>query len=305
MNNNLENILFLFLIILIGFLAKKTRLVSDQARPVLSQFVLNVAMPFLILDSMMFDYDPQMLKNSMTILGIAIVVYAVAILISELSPRLWKLPPSHMASYHFGMVLPNTGFLGLPLLRVTYGAEAAFYGTMIHLVFIALNWTYGVYVFTRDEGSEVKLKDLINPSILSLFLGFLLFLLPIRLPNIVLRTISSMSHTASPLTMFIIGMMLTEIRFKELFMSLKPVILALYRNVLFPLAVYFVLKSLHFSGPLLYVPTVIFGMPVAANTAIFAQGYGKDYQTATKVVLVSTVLALLTIPLLVEFVGMG
>lgn len=300
--NHLENILYLFLIIIIGFLVRRGRFVSKQARPVLSQFVLQVALPFMILDSMRFNFDAQILTNALVILGIGAVTFVVSIAVSELSSKFWNLPSEQMASYHFAMVLPNTGFLGLPLLKATLGAEAAFYGAMIQLIFITVNWTYGVYVFTREDGKRIELKKLLNPSIVALIIGFFLFLFSIKFPSVIYRMVESIGNTATPLTMLTIGMMLAEMKLKDFTSLGKPFILTAYRNVVFPVVLYFILRAFGVEGLLLQVLVIDFAMPIAANTAIFAQGYDKDYQTAAKLVMISTLFAIVTIPLIVGFV---
>lgn len=303
--SSLENILYIFLIILIGYGARKIRLVPENARAILSTFMLNIALPFMILDNFRFEFEREMLLSALTMILVGFLTFTAAMILSEMSKKLWRLPDSQRASYHFGMVLPNTGFIGLPVLRLTYGAQAVFYGTMVHVFFLVFNWTYGVYVYTRGRGNKVRLRNMINPSLIAVIVGFLMFLLSVPIPEVLGRMITSIGSTATPLTMFVIGLMLAEIRLIELFTSVKPVILAVYRNLAFPLALMFVLKLLGFSGLLLIVPVMLFGMPLAANTVILAQGYGADYKTATKVVLVSTLLAIVTLPILIEVLGQG
>ncbi len=305
MNNNFENILYLFLIIMVGFSARKLKLLGEDARAVLSLYTINIALPMMILTNLRFTFETRLLQNAITMLVIGGVVFAVSIILSELSAKWWRLPDEERASYHFGMVLSNTGFLGLPILSVTYGQEAVFYGTIIHFFFLVVNWTYGVYVYTRDEATHVNWKAMINPSTIALVVGFTLFFFSVPLPSVMERMFAALGGTATPLTMFVIGIMMAEIHLKELVTSIKPFVLAIYRSVLFPLALFFILKSLGFSGLILYVPVVLFGMPLAANTVILAQVYGKDYKTATKLVLISTLLALVTIPLLIEFIALG
>ena len=190
------------------------------------------------------------------------MTFVVSIAVSELSSKFWNLPSEQMASYHFAMVLPNTGFGASSFEGDPWGG-GGIYGAMIQLIFITVNWTYGVYVFTREDGKRIELKKLLNPSIVALIIGFFLFLFSIEFPSVIYRMVESIGNTATPLTMLTIGMMLAEMKLKDFTSLGKPFILTAYRNVVFPVVLYFILRAFGVEGLLLQVLVIDFAMPIA------------------------------------------
>nr|WP_275579425.1 AEC family transporter [Halanaerobacter jeridensis] len=160
----------------------------------------------------------------------------------------------------------------------------------------------------QDEGQKatLDLSQLINPGIISIGIGFLIFLFSIELPSAISHTFEMLGETTTPLAMIVVGNVLAQVTIKDIFSNLKLWLVTAIRLILLPLIVLGILEGLsilipafNLSATLLGVVIVLTGMPAAANTAIFAQEFGGDEALASEAVFLTTLLSVLTIPLIV------
>lgn len=290
----LQPVLILFFMIGLGYVAQKTKLLSADIRGPLTSYVINLALPLFILHNMNFDFDRQILINSLAVLGMSVGTYIVMTLLSVLYAKRSKLPPDKLPAYQFGMVFSNVGFMGYPLIAGLFGPEAVFYTAIFNIGFETFIWTYGVWVFQKGK---ISFKNLITPNLVALATGLILFLLNFRWPEVLANGIELVGRTATPLSMIVVGMMLAEVHLKDMINDIKPFMISAYRLVLVPalaLAVYWLIGL---RGLKLAVPVMLMATPIATYGAILASYYKKDFREATRLVIISTILSLITIPI--------
>lgn len=290
----LQPVLTLFFMMGIGFIFTKLKLISPDFRRPLTSFVINLALPMFVLHNMNFDFDRQVLFNSVTMLGISLATYIVMTGLSLLYAKRSKLPESKLPAYQFGMVFSNVGFMGYPLIAGLFGAEAVFYTSIFNLVFEAFIWTYGVGVFRRE--GKLNLKNLVTPNLIALTLGMTLFLLNFRWPKVLADGIETVGRTATPISMIVIGMMLAEVRLRDMVNDYRPLVISAYRLVLIPAIATGLYWLVGLRGLNLAVPAMLMSTPIAAYGAILASHYKKDFREATRLIIISTILSLITIP---------
>ena len=200
----------------------------------------------------------------------------------------------------FGAAFSNAGFIGIPLVQMTLGEEAVFYVASYVAVLNILQWTYGVFIITRDK-TQISLRKIVtNPIAVSLAAGLLLFFLPVRLPETVTGIVGTLASMNGPLAMIVLGAYLAQVPSGELFTDKLTYLCAAVRLLLIPVLTL---------GCLILVPdeyeTVRLAVllaaaaPVGSNVAIFAQIYHKEYTDAVKDVCLSTVFSILTMPLVI------
>lgn len=291
----IEPVLLLFFVISLGYVFNKSGLLDKTVRSGLTSFVMNLAMPMFILQNLNFAFDRDMLLNSIKVLGLSLVAYVAMMGLSLWYAKRSKLEPKSLPAYQFGMTFSNTGFMGYPVVAGIFGTEAVFYATIFNIGFDAFLWTYGVSIFKR--GHKIHWRDMLTPNLVALAFGLTLFLLDLSLPPLLQRGIELVGRTATPLSMIIIGVMLSEVDFKRFVESFQPYILAAYRLLILPAMALGVFYLLGVRGLTLVVPVMILAMPVAANGAMLASYFDSDYLEATRLVVVTTLLSLLTIPL--------
>lgn len=298
----INQVLVLFFTMMIGFGAKKLKYVDNQLNKGLSNLVLQVALPAMIIKSMQFPFSHDLLLDSLKVIGISLLVYSIAIGFSFIYPKIIKVEGTKKDVYQFVLIFSNVAFIGYPIINAIYGDIGVFYTALYNIPFNFILLTVGVYVICRSSSVEREKADfkkiLLHPGIIAVFLGFGFFLLSIQLPSAIYETLDIVGSTTTPLSMLIIGSFLADIPFKEVLQEEKILLLAFARLLILPIIAWGVLYIIGLRGLLLGIPVVLTGMPAAANTAVFATLYDSDQYLASKSVFITTLLSLITIPLL-------
>jgi len=202
------------------------------------------------------------------------------------------------------LLFGNTGFIGIPVINALYGKEAVFYASIIEMVNDIMIFTVGISLIQRSAGRKTKLnvKEFLSPGIIGICIGFTLFLTDNSLPLLINKSIEIIGAATTPLSMFVIGSQIAEIKFKELVGDKVIYITSFAKLLIIPLATMFVTRIIFNDFSLLAtVATISFAMPIASCTTIFSQQYKGDVDFATKGVLLSTLLCLITIPIFAIF----
>ena len=290
----LQPVMTLFLMIGLGFVAQKSGLLSSELRGPLTTYVIKLALPLFVLHNMSFDFDRQILFNSLAVLGVSIATYIVLTLISLAYASVSRLPEDKLPAYQFGFVFGNVGFMGYPLIAGLFGAEAVFYTAILNIAFESFIWTYGVAVFQRE--GRIRFKNMLTPNLIALIIGLSLFLLNFRWPPLLANVIEMVGRSATPLSMIIIGMMLAQVELKQLVGDARPLFISAYRLIIVPALALGIYWLIGLRGLTLAVLVMLMATPIAAYAAILASYYDKDFREATRLIVISTLLSLITIP---------
>ncbi len=303
----------LFLLIVVGYIVKKLNVVTEQIHREISSLVLNVCLPALIINSMNFEFSPEILVKSGQLALAAFIIYTGTILLSYPLTTLIGAKGNRRDVFQYVLVFSNVGYMGYPVINAIMGERGVFYTAIYNLAFTVLVWTFGVHLMTRNpsEGSGPghgdtwldKLKRVVNPNLIALAIGFVLFLFSIKLPMPVSSTIKMIGDTTTPLSMMFIGFILADVSIRETVSDMQVYMISAMRLLLLPLLVFAGFKLLGITGDLLTVAFISTAMPAAANTAILAAVYDNDYQLGSKAIFVSTLLSVATLPLMVLLIG--
>lgn len=294
--------------IVTGFLAKRLKIITNEMNESMINLVLFIMLPAMVLASMNFDFSPEILIKSGKILLISLVIYVALMAASFLIPRIVGGEKSQKAIYQYAFIFVNVTYMGYPVVDSIYGKIGIFYTAIFNLPFNLFIWTIGLWILTKDHDefkgkvSSFELKKFINPAIIAVILGFVLFLFSISLPKIIYDTLETIGSATMPLSMIFIGSILADVEIKDILTDKKALVYSILRQTLVPLAVLYSLKGLGFTGYMVGIPAVISGMPTAANTALMATKYKNDYHLASRLVFVSTFVSIFTIPVIVMLV---
>lgn len=303
----LQQVLVLFLMILIGYFIKWKGIVTSAIEKEVSSLVLNVALPAFLLRSMSFPFSVEAMVKSGSLILISFLVYGICIALSKGVSQLMGLKGEVRNVTEYALTFSNVGYMGYPVVYAVLGDEGVFYAALYNLSFNILVWTYGIALLQRGlahKEHKTPIHQLVlNPGIGAIALGYVLFLTGYTLPSFLDVTLDMIGGTTTPLSMMFIGFILTDVPLSRLFSDYKSLIIALIRLLIIPLGVYGVLKLIGLSEFMLSIPVIIAAMPVAANTAIFASKYGADYRYGSQLIFVSTLLSVGTIPLVLFFMG--
>ncbi len=297
-----NQITILFALILSGYIARRSRILDSSLNRGISRLVLQITLPALIIKSMQFSFSQEVMLGSIKIILLSVLAHSIAIAIAYFSTNALGYKGAAEKVFRFILIFSNVGYMGYPIIKVIYGDLGVFYTALFNIVFNALLWTLGVALMSSEgkksfEAANFK-KILTNPGILAVIIGFSLFALSIRLPFVIYETLNLLGETTVPLSMIIIGSMLAEVPIKEIFSDRRLFIISIIRLLVIPIVVWLGLLSMGLRDILLGIPVLVMAMPAAANTAIFAAIYDTEPHLASKGVFITTLLSIITIPLI-------
>lgn len=296
----LNQVLILFFIMVVGFYAKKKDFINEMVSKKLSQLLLKVTAPLFVISSFQIDFTQEILNNVMIVFIFGIIAHTGSALLGQLLFMRYK--GSTKKIMKFAATYSNCAFMGFPLLESLFGKIGVLFGSVYVATFNIFVWTNGVMLFSNQKRLDKKTvkNALLNPGIVSVVIGIVLFLFSIKLPYPVARSIELLGSMTVPLSMLIIGAHLASSNFKKLLHGLELYYITALRLIVLPVLTHIILKLLGFSGILLSVCTLVVAMPIATTTTIFAEMYDEDALFASRVVAFSTLLSIITIPLIMK-----
>lgn len=300
-----QQMIILFLIMGVGFLCGKKGYLSDDNAKSLSWIVVNIATPSMILSAGM--NDESTIRGSSLVLGfvITISVFAFLIAFSFIIIPILKVPADDKNVYRVMTIFSNIGFIGLPILQATYGPEAVLYGALFQFPYNFLMYTYGIAAMKGENPfkSSNPLKKVVNVGVMSSVLAIVIYVSGIHMPSVATVTAKHLSSLAAPLSMMVIGQSMTSIKIKELFGDIRLLIFTLIKLIIVPVAGILLLRLFLADDLLLHVCYIMLATPVGSMTAMVAQQYGGNYSLASRGVALSTLLSVITIPLISLMIG--
>lgn len=297
----LDQVLVLFIILVIGFFAGRAGIIDSTGNKKLAAVMLYVASPMLVLKSFFISFDAEKAKNIALMLGLSFFMFFVAILLSRLIYG--KFPADVSTVMRFAAIFPNGGYMGLPVMYALYGDDGVFYGSFYVVAFHIMLWTYGYSMFGGNKTKkEIFLQVLSSPSIIAVFVGMIIFVLGIPVPNPVVEAVTAVGNMTMPISMLIIGSVICSARLKEIFSDWRVYLSCFVKLIVMPLIAVAVTRIPVIPRMPAAVLVTALAMPSAANTTVFSEMFGKDSLFASKCVSVSTVLSILTIPIIVSLI---
>lgn len=284
---------------------RKKEIVSDEMCKSLSWIVVNLANPAMILSGSVNSESGIAGKELLTTLALAVGIFAVLILISLLLPVLLRVPKRSAGVYCVMMIFSNIAFMGFPVISALYGAEALLYASVFLIPFNLLIYTYGILALKSNDGPKEKmnLKKVANIGVICCGISIILSFVHVPMPSFVKTTISSLSALTAPISMMVIGASMATINIGKLFTDVKLLLFSLLKLVVIPVAGLLFLKTFIHNEMLLGVCMVMLATPVASMTAMLAQQYDGDYELASKGVALTTILSVVTMPLVSFLTG--
>ncbi len=297
----LNKIISLFLIILIGVYGSKKNIINEEINKGLRRILLEITLPLLVINSFSFEFSDGMGKNVLTAFIYSITFMALGAIISYIF--LFPLKGEKKKILHFANVFSNCGFIGFPIINSLYGAEGVVYTSIFNMVFTIALWTYGVMIFS-DKMSKKKIKKvLVNPAIIAVYIGIPIMLLNIKLPTFLLDTTKIVGDMTAPISMIIVGSILSKVRIKDVFKEVSIYYEALIKLIIIPLILFLIKIIIKDNTTVINTIIVLQAMPAAAMTSIFAADFNKEKEYSAKVVFITTLLSIITIPIITKIIN--
>lgn len=297
----LSRVLSIFILVVIGYVARKARIIDKPLIMGISGLVLNVSIPFTIIAGFDRSIPQSAMPDLLRVALWAVGIHFTLILASKLAYGGMKTASRKVISYL--SVFSNCGFMGFPVVESVFGKIGVMYASIYVVIFQVFIWTYGVSLFSGAAPGKQLKKALLNPGNVSVLIGIVIWVLPFNLPQAVTTSISSMSMLTTPLSMMVVGATLADVPLAGLFKGWPLWIGTAARLVVIPLAAFGFLNLVGAHGLPARIAAFLTAMPAAAQSVIFAERYGADVQLASRMVFVTTVLSALTIPAFALLVG--
>ena len=308
-----RQIAVLAILVLAGIVASRAKVITSASKDVLARIIFYVTLPALLFTNFSkVDLTPELLAGSMQALLLSLFALLFMLLVGVVTAKLFGIRGSHEAIFRLHSMLGNIIYLGLPLISSQFGREGLLYASLFILVSNILMWTLGVALVVPGSGfSPGKiLGKLFNINTIAIIAGFILFLLSVKLPPIILDSVGALGSTTTFISMIYIGAVLYYADGRKMLRNRNVYLLSFNRLLLVPFMLIgiFVLVNYLFPGLLrrevLNVVVMQAAMPCMVNVVIMVNILGKDDDIATANVFVSTILSVITLPLILLSLGL-
>ncbi|MCI8350756.1 MAG: AEC family transporter [Oscillospiraceae bacterium] len=289
-------VVIMFLLIALGFFLYKGKMIDDHTTSQLTDFLILVITPALIINSYIMPFDKSMAKGLAISLGLAIVSHLVPIFLTKVIFR--GNASARARVERFAVIYSNGGFMAIPLVAAVLPENGVFYASAYIVVFNIVEWTQGKAMI-QGAGQKLSVKEaLINPGTVGTLIGLIIFLFSVPVPSVVQTAIGYVSGLNTPLAMLIIGVYIAKTDIKAALINWRVYFICLLKLIVVPFIIIIIHKFLHTPEQIMMANTLATACPVATACSMFVEKFGGDGVYGASLVAVSTVLSIFTIPVM-------
>ena len=299
MDTVIKEIIALFLIIIVGFYAGKKNIIDETSSNGLCKILLQISTPLLIISSFSFTFTSDMAEKIVKAFVYAIIIFIITPLLVK--PLFMKIKGGKRDILQFAMVFSNCGFMGFPIVQSVFGNEGVIYASIFNMIFNIFIWTYGVMLFNVKNSAKGMLGLLKNPGIIAAFIGIIIMIFSINIPSILLDTMKMVGGLTTPISMLIIGSLLSRTELKKLFKDMSLYYGAVIKLIFVPVVLFLVARLFKEDSLVIKTYILIQAMPVAAMTSLFAESFNKEKEYSALIISISSLFSVITIPLIIRF----
>ncbi|MDU6348052.1 MAG: AEC family transporter [Clostridium sp.] len=285
-----EKVLVMFLIMGVGYVCYKKRIITSRGAAQLTNLLLYIVGPCLIIAALQADSEGVSTgKILLTILLFLAGMIAVAAAMQLVFRRQTR---ARAGMLRYGAVYSNCGFMGLPLAQAILGSAGVVYASACVVAFNLLTWTHGYIILggAGEDRRQMLRKALLNPGTISFAIGLPLYALSISLPEPLVQTLDSIG------AMIVVGTYLAKLNLRDVFSDREVYLVTALRLVMVPVAFLLLLWLLRPDPVVMVTTALLMAAPVGMNSVLFAIKLGNDTQLACKMIALSTLLSILTMP---------
>lgn len=293
-----QNVLTLFLLVAVGVVCGKCRLLNEAAVKACANLVLYIATPCVIIKSCIRTFDTQLLRGFLIVALAAAINHAVLILVARWLFR--DKDEGRRRVWRFSMIFSNAGYMAIPLQQAILGDEGVFYCAAYVMVFNICLWTYGVWEMSGDKAALSRKNLVLNPGIIGVVVGLTIFLLSIPIPALLADAVGHIAVLNTPLPMLIIGYYLAQTDLRAALRNKRGHFCVALRLVIMPLLALGALLACGVRGTALTSLMICISTPVATACTMLATRYDREPLLSVNLVSLSTLLSVVTMPVIVS-----
>lgn len=315
-----NQILIIFIIIAIGVICYKVKLIDDETNNRLSSILLMLVNPMVIFVSYQREFEKELLEGLLISLLLSVITHVISILISHLLIKKKRRKKGNIANHsinkyvdnedveveRMSSIYSNVGFMGIPLMYGIFGTEGVFYATASVTIFNIFLWTHGVVMMsgTNEWSLKSMLKKLLSPSIIAIVLGLICFLFQIMVPDVVFDAFQHVANINTPFAMLIAGVTIGKTDFKKLITNYRIYFIAFIKLLLIPAVLLLIYGMLPISNKVFTTAVIMAAAPTATTGILFSLKYKKNAIYSAEIFTVTTLLSAITIPFIVMLAGL-
>lgn len=293
----------LFAMMLIGAYLKKRGIVDSSGKKCLTDLCVNVVIPCNIFKSCLIEFNMGIFRSCALLLASAVVMQLICLTLNRFVFN--RYPTQQKKVLQYCTIVPMSGFLGNPIAEGIYNELGVLYTSIFLIPMRVVMWSVGTTYFVADmevDKKKVLKSVLTHPCLVAIYLGVLCMVTQIPLPGIVTETVRYIGTCNSALTMFIVGTILADVKLSEI-VNRDTLAFSVFRLAVLPAVAFGVGCVLGLDPVSLGISVLMTGMPAGATAAIFAARYESDAPFATKCVVMTTLVSMLTLPVWCWLVG--
>lgn len=287
----------IFFVLGLGFVIQKKKPFSQETLSQLSNLVVSVVMPLYIFYATATNTTLTLLYKAPIIILIGAAVPFLIFITAPLFGKLLKVPEAQQPVFSFSMMFSNTAFLGIPICGILFGSEGAFYAVMYNFGLTLIIYSFGIWSLTGGDRKSF-LNVFKNSLIWSMLVGILFVVLKIEMPIWISQPLSTIGDATLPIALLVAGAQIGNVRLEKNEYTPQVIFVTLSRLIIMPGILLLVFYGLHWSNMEHQVMILQTAMPVGIASTILANRYHADGQFTAIVTLWSTLLALITLPLI-------
>ncbi|MFW2487189.1 AEC family transporter [Clostridium chromiireducens] len=283
----------MYVLMAIGFIVYRKELINEEGAKQISNLLVWVINPLIMLTRYQMEFSIDKLKE----LGISFIVSLFAMLFGFLIGRIIFKREQRIDKFAIGFA--NAGFIGIPLVTSIMGIDKVFFLSAYLVCFNILSYTYGIYMVSNNKNLVTVKSVLLNPGIIAVALGLLVFISPIKIPKLIYDAFNLVGETNTPIAMILLGTYIARSKIITLFNDGHAYFVASVKLIIIPIIMIILFKFLPSSlSEIKKVVLIAMSTPVGLTVPMFSQMYGGDYEYGAKLVGLSTLLSLVTIPII-------
>ncbi len=299
MNNTISQIISLFLIMVVGYIMSKRDIIDENAKVRFTRLIINITLPAQILKTFVSNQGIVSNKEVFLVFGVTILAFAVYAMIGVAFNVLACVPKEKRGTYLFMVMFGNTAFMGFPIIEAIYGEGALIYAVIFNVIFNLLVYSVGIIMVGKSEGGMwFDPKKLLNMPFVSSLLSIILYFAKIQFPEVVMDSLNFLGNVTTPVAMLILGATIAGMPLKELFDEWRIYLFTAVKLLAVPVIVITLIRYLPISSDVIKGTMIVLSAtPVATNATMLAIEYEGDMQLTSKGIFFTTILCMVTIPI--------
>ncbi len=294
----LQQTIIMFIIVFIGAICYKCRLITDNGKKQLSSLVMYIVNPLLIFLAYQTDFRIDLLEGLLWTAAMAVITYIAFILLSRIIIR--KKDGREFDIERFSIIYSNCGFMGTPLILGVFGTEGVVLQNGFITVFNICVWTHGIMTISGKSNKKAILNVFKTPAIIAVTAGLICFFLQLRIPEIPVTALNHVAEMTTPLAMLVAGASIAGSNVLKALKNPRIYLVTLLKLIVFPLIALLFIYFIPAPETAKLITLIEIACPTATIGMMFAITFEKNAEYCSQIFAITTLLSMFTLPLIIQ-----